>query len=89
MLAPNTVVGRYQVVGELGRGGMAIVYEAAHLELGKRVALKELVHHRLVGVGEGLREAVAAPGSQRDRFVQVEQCVAVVLLHGLLEPDQL
>jgi hypothetical protein len=43
MLAPNTMLGRYQVIGEVGRGGMAVVYEAVHVELGKPVAVKELV----------------------------------------------
>jgi serine/threonine protein kinase len=35
-------VGKYQVLGILGAGGMGVVYEAIHLELKKRVALKTL-----------------------------------------------
>ena len=42
MLAPNTVLqNRYQVVRQLGRGGMGTVYEARALRLNTSVALKE------------------------------------------------
>ncbi len=36
------VVGRYQIVREIGRGGMAIVYAAIQPDLDRQVALKEL-----------------------------------------------
>jgi serine/threonine protein kinase len=34
---------RYRVVGLIGRGGMGLVYEVEHLELGKRFVLKALL----------------------------------------------
>jgi len=36
------LVGKYRVVREIGRGGMAAVYEAEQLSLGKKVAVKVL-----------------------------------------------
>ncbi len=38
-------MGQYILVRELGKGAMATVYEARHVELGKRVALKAMHSH--------------------------------------------
>ena len=41
-LPPGTLLGRYQILRVLGRGGMGAVYEGLHRDLKKRVAIKTL-----------------------------------------------
>jgi serine/threonine protein kinase len=42
LILPGSVFGNYRIEREIGRGGMGIVYEAVHILLEKRVALKVL-----------------------------------------------
>ena len=41
-MTEERTVGRYQIVRQVGRGGMAIVYLARQQDLNRDVALKEL-----------------------------------------------
>ena len=65
-LRPGQRVGRYELVRELGRGGMALVFLATDTELGRTVALKVL------------RPGLALDRTHRDRFRREGQAMARV-----------
>src|SRR5262249_30614204 len=61
-LAPGSRLGRYEIIGPIGRGSMGIVYEAHDPQLDRRVAVKVLhldpLHRQSVaGSARLLREA--------------------------------
>ncbi|MBP6833745.1 MAG: serine/threonine protein kinase [Deltaproteobacteria bacterium] len=70
-LGPGVDFGAYTVLREIGRGGMAVVYEAEHRGLQKRVALKVL--HTPVEPSEQrfLREGLAAARIHHEHIVEV------------------
>ena len=43
--------GEFEVVGEIGRGGMAVIYQAVDLALGRNVAIKVMAPGLLMGKG--------------------------------------
>ncbi len=65
--------GKYRVGRELGRGGMAAVYEAENLDIGKRVAIKVL------------SGALARDEGVTQRFVQEARAVNRIGHHGIVD----
>ncbi len=68
-----TVAG-YEVLGELGRGGMGVVYKARHVKLGRLVALKMILVAEHAGQAERARfqtEAEAVARLQHPNIVQI------------------
>jgi serine/threonine protein kinase/tetratricopeptide (TPR) repeat protein len=71
---PPPAVAGYDLLGEVGRGGMGVVYQARHRQLGRVVALKLLRSGALAGAEERervLREARAVARLQHPHIVQV------------------
>ncbi len=66
-------IGRYELLDEIGRGGMAVVYRARDTELGRYVALK-LLHPHLTSHEEA-----------RNRFRREAQTVARLRHRGVVE----
>src|SRR5262249_47590577 len=71
-LAPGTRVGGHEVLGELGRGGMGIVYKARQLEPERLVALKVIRTDRLEELPDEERRAWL------ERFRREAQVVAAL-----------
>lgn len=71
---PGDRIGRYEIQGEIARGGMGVVFRAKDQELGREVALKSPWPQMAIDV-EGrrrfLREARSASGISHPNVVQV------------------
>jgi eukaryotic-like serine/threonine-protein kinase len=64
----------YEILGQLGRGGMGVVYKARHVALNRIVALKMIISGHHAGVEDKIRfriEAEAAARLQHPNIVQV------------------
>ena len=72
---PNLLKGtRYRLLGELGKGSSGLVYEALHLDLGRRVALKLLAPeaaHNNEGFEQFRREARTVAQLEHENIVTV------------------
>jgi serine/threonine-protein kinase len=68
------LLGKYKVTREIGRGGMAAVYEAVHISLNKRIAIKILAAElaaSTVVIERFFREARAAASVKSPHIVEV------------------
>jgi serine/threonine-protein kinase len=68
------LLGKYKVTRELGRGGMAAVYEAEHINIGKSVAVKVLaaeLANSVIVIERFFREARAAASVRSPYIVEV------------------
>lgn len=71
---PIRQLGDYQILREVGRGGMGVVYEAQQLSLGRHVAIKVLPSHALLDprqLGRFQREARSAARLHHTNIVPV------------------
>jgi tRNA A-37 threonylcarbamoyl transferase component Bud32 len=66
LLMPGTKLGDYEIVSQLGEGGMGVVYKARDLRLERPVAIKVI------------REHVLSDGSRLRRFEQEAQAAAAL-----------
>src|SRR5205823_1507379 len=69
--APGARFGRYEIIAELGHGGMGIVYRARDTQLDRDVALKIVRPDRVGTTDRFLREARAMAAVRHDHVVEI------------------
>jgi tetratricopeptide (TPR) repeat protein len=71
---PERRVGPYELLGEIARGGMGVVYKARHCDLNRLVAVKMILDGDFAGTDERARfstEAAAVAALQHPNIVQI------------------
>jgi serine/threonine protein kinase len=72
-LEPGARIRQYEIIRELGRGGMGVVYLARDTRLGRRVALKLLLSRTAGLTKDLLREARATAACDHDNIVIIHE----------------
>jgi len=85
-LAPGTKLGPYQILGQLGKGGMGEVFEARDLRLGRTVAIKTVNEEF---TGRFLREARAISALNHSHICALYDIGANYLVMELIEGETL
>ncbi len=75
---PNRTIGRYVLIGEIGRGGMGVVHRAFDTALRRHVAIKMIIGDGIMGADERQRrrferEAVASAKLRHPGIVSIHE----------------
>jgi eukaryotic-like serine/threonine-protein kinase len=70
---PGARLRQYEIIRELGRGGMGIVYLARDVRLGRRVAIKVLLTRSPTPTRDFLREARATASCEHENIVIIHE----------------
>ncbi|HMF42685.1 MAG TPA: serine/threonine-protein kinase, partial [Polyangia bacterium] len=73
LFEPGARIRQYEVIRELGRGGMGIVYLARDVRLGRRVAIKVLLTRSQTLTHDFLREARATASCEHENIVIIHE----------------
>src|SRR3954469_5738963 len=72
-LGPGARLRQYEIIRELGRGGMGIVYLARDVGLGRRVAIKGLVTQSAAAPRDFSREGRARASCEHENIVIIHE----------------
>jgi serine/threonine protein kinase len=85
--AVRTLAGRYELEGEIARGGMGVVWRARDTLLGRPVAVKEIFPPRTAGDGDPDGDRMRARVLREARAAAALHHPGIVTVYDLLEDD--